>query len=346
MDREKLLTAQIDIGGRDIFVGFNEPKLKFSDKNLEEPDIDAKLSGRFITYFLPAVAVAKQQQIRPRLYVISGLNVALKWNSRSEDENKIMIINNNLKIDFTQKFFERFFPEAFSIIEFVIAQDPLKIPEEKILKVWQLLEKKYPNEMREVKIALARFVNPKLFNDLNDLSTEAKHYIENPDKNLTNSFKYAISHIFAFGDINFEGNYVHNPLGYLSIGGHQEKYFNIVRRLGFQYLKDKAEDFFGRRVILKDNLKLVLEGKHKAPPAYNPSLKKKGGKSEVEEVTYENGRELTFYDSNQKLSEEMKFMYDSFVPKNEYEKFWKEYRERYFDLKKRYVEAYKLNSDF
>jgi len=340
--RGALLESVLDIGGRDIFVAFNEPKFKFSDANLEEPDLDAKLSGRFITYFLPAIYIAKQQKVRPRLFLISGLNMALKWNSYSERERKIMMVNNNLKLDFAEKFFERFFPDAFSIVETVVAQDPLKISEEKLLEAWDILEKEYPGEMREVKVALARFVEPKLFSDSDNLLEKAEAYFRNPNQELKNAFKYAISHLFVFADINFEGNYIHNPIGYLSIGGRQERYFNMVRWLGYKRFAKSAKEFFGREVILRDNLKLVVEDEQKLPPSYNPTFIRRVGAVQTEDVTFEDGRSLDFYDTYEKLRPEMQFMYDHFVPKDEYVTFWNSYRERYLDRKERYAEAYQL----
>lgn len=344
--RKELLDSKIDIGGRDVYIGFNEPKFKFSDQDLNEPDLDAKLNARLITYFLPAVYIAQQQKVRPRLYLISALNLALKWNTYSERERKILMINNNLKLDFIEKFFERFFPEAFSVVEFVVAQDPLKIPEEKLFEAWNVLEEKYPKEIGEVKVALGRFLEPKLFSVPDHLSPEAQDYLQRPNQDLRNAFAYAISHLFVFADLNFEGNYIHNPVGYLSIGGHQERYFNVVRRLGYEHFSKNADTFFGREVILKNNLKLVLEAEAKVPPAYNHSLKSKGGHAESEEVTYENGRPLDYYDQHKKLHYEMQFMYEHFANREAYEGFWNTYKNRYFELKRRYREAYKMSEDF
>jgi hypothetical protein len=41
----------------------------------------------------------------------------------------------------------------------------------------------------------------------------------------------------------------------------------------------------------------------------------------------------------------MDYIYE-FVTKERYQEFWNSYKPRYFDLKKRYREAYKLSEDF
>lgn len=344
--RGDLINNTIDIGGRDILIGFNEPAFKVSCENKEnEIGLDSKLNARFITYFLPAVEVAKMQKKRPRLILISGLNFALKWNAQTETEKKIMTINNNLKFDFLKNFFDKFYPETFSTIDCIIAQDPIKISEDKLLRIWKLLEEKYPEEIYEIKLDLARFKKPKLFNQ-ELLSQEAIEYLNSKDPLLLNSYKYAISHLLALGDINFESNYIHNPVGYLSIGGIQEKTFNVIRNYAHELLKILGDDFFDRKIIIKNNLKLIIENKEKTPPPYNGYYRKNGDRIFLDEVTYENGFDLDFYDEHKKLRYEMQYMYENLISKDDYHKFWNEYKSRYFYLKDKYKEAYNLEIDF
>lgn len=342
--REDLKNDTFDIGGRDIIIGFNEPAFKSSQQD-ELPDLDSKLNARFITYFLPAVEVARAQKHRPRLMLVSGLNVALKWNAHTENEKKIMMINNNLKFDFLKEFFNYFFSESFSIIECIVAQDPIKINEEKLLELWKIIAEKYPDEIHQIKLDLARFKNPKLFNGP-VLSGEAEVYLKEQEQDLYNSYKYAIAHIMVLGDVNFEGNYIHNPVGYLSIGGQQEKSFNIIRRYAAEILKNETVNIFDRSIIHKDNLKLVIENKEKTPPPYNGYYRKNGDRTFLDEVTYENDYSLDFYDEHKKLRYEMEYMYENLVSKAHYVEFWTNYKKRYFDLKNRYKEAYHLEDDF
>lgn len=344
LKREEVLNTKIDIGGRDIIIGFNEPAFKSSSEDGGMP-MDSKLNARFISYFLPAVEVARQQTKRPRLILVSGLNIALKWNSSNETEKKIMTINSNLKFDFLNQFFNRFFPNTFSIIEYIIAQDPIKIDEDKLLKLWYAIEQKYQKEIYEIKFQLARFKRPKLFNR-EVISEEGKKYLDSNDPELLNSFKYAISHLLVLGDINFEANVIHNPIGYLSIGGQQEKTFNIIRSYAYELLQSYGEEFFGRKIITKDNLKLVLENKEHTPPAYNGYFRKNGDRLFLDEVTYENSYNLDFYDNHKKLKFEMEYMYEHLVPKKDYKNFWEQHRTRYFELKSRYKEAYNLEQEF
>jgi len=42
----------------------------------------------------------------------------------------------------------------------------------------------------------------------------------------------------------------------------------------------------------------------------------------------------------------MDYIYKNFVPREQYEKFWNDYKKRYFNLKERYREAYFLEEDF
>ena len=97
---------------------------RFSQHGLSEADLDSKLNARLPSYFY-LITIAKEQHRRPRLYVISGLNMALKWNAQTERQRKIMMIDNNLKLDFLRTFLEKYFYDDFSMVEYVIAQDPI-----------------------------------------------------------------------------------------------------------------------------------------------------------------------------------------------------------------------------
>jgi len=343
LKREDLKTAEIDIGGRDIIIGFNEPAFKVSSEG-SEADLDSKLNARLITYFLPTIEVAKKQK-KPRLILVSGLNIALKWNAKTETEKQIMKINNRLKFDFLKSFFAKFYPEVFSSVECVVAQDPIKISEDKLLEVWRLIEKRHPDEIFEIKLQLAKFRKPKLFNDEN-LSVEATEYLNSNDQNLQNSFKYAISHLMALGDVNFESNFVHNPIGYLSIGGSQEKTFNVVRTYAYELLQSQDEDFFGRKIILKNNLKLIIENPEKTPPPYNGYYRKNGDRLFLDEVTFENNRDLGFYNEHKKLKSEMEYLYQNFVSRDDLAKYWTEYRKTYFGLKEEFQRECGLEEEF
>jgi len=347
INRNLLENSNINIWWRDILIWFNESAFKFSNKTIQYWDLDSKLSARFITYFLPSIVIAKKQKIRPRLYIVSWLNMALKWNAENEKQKKIMMINNNIKFDFIRTFFEKFYPESFSLIEFVVSQDPIKVSEEKLLELWNLIEKNNKDDIYKIKIQLAKFKKPKLFSNINNLSNEALCFLESQNIELINAFKYSISHLFAFWDINFEWNYIHNPIWYLSIWWTHEKTFNKIRKLSFEVLKNYGWLFFWRKIIIKDNLKLVLENDINVPPSYNwyySKATKKGLK--LDEVTYENTRNLDFYDNHKKLKPEMDYMYNNFIPNEEYLIFWNWYKKRYLELKKRYREAYKLEEDF
>lgn len=340
--REALKSSKIDIQDKTIVVGFNEPKFRKSKDNLLEGDIDSKLNARFISYFLPAVEVSRMQKKRTRLIIISGLNFAMQFNAENEKQKAIMAADNYIKIDFLKKFFESFFPNDFSLIETFVSQDILKIPESKLLDLWNLIEKNHPNDIKEVKFQLTKFLYPKLFNakTFNELSEKQKEDFAKAD--ASTAFKYAIGHLFVFGDINFEGNYIHNPIGYVSIGGEHEEIFNKVRDLAGETIQDFAENFFGRKIIVKDNYRIVLQNKFKVPPPYSGMFEK----DELAEVTYENGRSLDFYDTNKKLSDQMVYIYENLISKEEYAKFWNEYKTRYFDLKVRYKEAYGIGEEW
>lgn len=347
LPREELIKYQIDIGGRDIIIGFNEPAFRKSRKKLNQPDLDAKLCARLPTYFLPAVEIARMQAKRPRFWIVSGINMAFKWNAQNDEQRKIMMINNRLKFDFLKNFFELFFKNDFSIIEYAVIQDPLRISEDKLLLLWSLIEKRYKTKINGIKIDLAKFKEPKLFNT-EMISLEAKKFLKSQDKELVNAFKYAVAHIFVFGDANFEGNYILNPKGFLSIGSHQEKVFNQIRDFALEIIKEKGERIFGQKIIFENNLKLVLENKIQNPPAYNCAFRTFGSHNnrglEIDEVTYENNRQLDFYDNHPKLKYEMDYMYTNLIDRKKYEEFWDNYREKYFDLKNRYIEAYEIKN--
>lgn len=345
ISRKKLSRRRLDIGGRDLLVGFNEPAFRFSKKQLAEPDLDAKLNARLPSYFLPLVTVAQGQSRRPRMFVVSGLNMALKWNARTDRQKTIMLINNYLKLDFLRTFFETFFPDDFSVIEYIVAQDPIKITDDKLLALWKILERRYPGQIDELKMTLARYKRPQLFGN-KKLSDEAKTFLNSQDKELLDAFKYAVAHLFVMADINFEGNYVHNPVGYLTVGGPAEKTFNTIRELALRVLHDIAELVFERDVICEDNIRLIVEEKSKVPVPYNGYFQSYGeDKLKLVEVTYENGENLDFYDGYEKLKPDMDYIYQ-FVSKDRYRQFWFDYKDRYMDLKRRYREAYGLAEDF
>ena len=343
--RQKLKSHKWDIGGRDLLVGFGEPSFKLSKKNLPEADLDAKLNARLPSYFLPLATIAQKQNRRPHMFIVSGLNMALKWNAQNDRQRTIMMIDNYLKIDFLRTFFEEFFPESFSVIEYIVAQDPIKITDEKILALWKILERRYPNEVRELKVTLGKYKHPRLFGG-SKLSSAAQAFLDSQDEDLINSFKYAVAHLFVMADINFEGNYVLNPVGYLTVGGPTERTFNTIRDLALRVLQDIAELVFERDVIYKDNIRLIVEHRSPAPVPYDGYFQSYGhDKLELAEVTYENGHDLDFYDQYDKLKPDMEYIYE-FIPREQYEAFWLSYRERYFELKSRYREAYKLAEDF
>jgi hypothetical protein len=343
--RQDLSKQRINIDGRDFLVAFNEPAFRFSQHGLKYGDLDSKLNARLPSYFLPSIAIARKQPTRPRLYVVSGLNMALKWNAQTERQRKIMMIDNNLKLDFIRSFLEKFFYDDFSVIEYIVAQDPIKISDAKLIALWKILERKYPDEIKKLKLTLARYKRPRLFNS-DEPSDEAQAFLHSQNKELVDAFKYAVSHLFVMADINFEGNYVHNPTGYLTMGGPTEKVFNVIRELALQVLEDIGELVFEREVIYKDNLRLIIDSSNHAPVPYNGHFESFGsGKLKLSEVTYENEASLSFYDDYDKLKPDINYIYD-FVPKERYEEFWDSYKSRYFELKKRYREAYRLIEDF
>ena len=345
LKRNILKDQNIDIEKRAIVIAFNEPRFKKSYSKQEIGDIDAKLNARFISYFLPAVELARMQKERPRFLIVSGLNMALKWNAQNEEQRKIMIANNALKMDFLKTFFEKFFTNEFSLIEYVIQQDSLKVSESKFLALWNLLEKKYKDELREIRFQLTKFIYPKQFNvsSYNDMNEAQRRKMKEVD--ISRALKYAINHLFVFVDANFEGNYVHNDAGYVSVGGSQEEYFNIVRDFAFEIVRDYGEFLFEREVICFENKSIILKNKYNTPPPYNGYYVGNNSKSkynELLEVTYENERSLDYYDSIEKLRDQIDYVYENILSQEDYQKFWDNYRIRYFDLKERYREAYKI----
>ena len=347
--REELNTSNIDIEERDIIIWYNEPALRYSNHKLEHPDLDAKLSARLPVYFLPTVQIARTQKIRPRLLLTSGVNMALKRSATSDVQRAIMLADNAIKRDFLWHFFERFFYDDFSLIENIVSQDVLKMPDEKLILLRKIVETKAPKKIQKLKMHLAKFKKPYLFNNIEGLSEEglseeAKLYLTNEDESLQNAFKYALSHLFALGDVNFEWNYVHNPIWYATIGGHQEHIFNEIRTIAYDMIKDFGAIIFDKNIIMKDNLKIVIEWP-KVPPSYNGYWKTTGWgrKIQYDEVTYENKLPITYYNSHPKLTTEIEYLY-TFIKETDYKDFRERYKSRYFDLKERHREAYQLPS--
>ncbi len=118
--------------------------------------------------------------------------MALKRNAENEEQKKIMMANNNLKIDFLKSFFESLFPNDFSLIEYIVPQDILKVPESKFLSLWHLIVKRYPKEIEEIRFQLTKFLYPKQFNTktYKDLTAIQKKELESVDASI--AFKYAI----------------------------------------------------------------------------------------------------------------------------------------------------------
>lgn len=341
IERCLLKETDIDIEWKTILIWFNEPKFKISNKDINIGDTDSKLNARFITYFLPAVEIARKQKVRSRFFIVSWLNMALKRNAENEEQKKIMMANNNLKIDFLKSFFESLFPNDFSLIEYIVPQDILKVPESKFLSLWHLIVKKYPKEIQEIRFQLTKFLYPKQFNTktYKELTTIQKKELESVDASI--AFKYAIWHLFALGDINFEGNYIHNPNWYISIWWEAEVFFNEIRGIAYDVLKDFWSLIFDREVVVFDNYRLVLKNEYKVPPPYNGMFWNEW----LLEVTYENNRDLSFYDKEKKLRGQMEYMYSNIIQKETYQDFRNNYRSRYFDLKEKYREAYNINKN-
>lgn len=339
--REHLHSEKIDIGGRTLVTAFNEPKFR-NPKYIQSHELDSKLNARLATYFLPAVELSRMQKKRSRLMIVSGINMALLWNAKNDEERKIMLANNSIKIDFLKQFFETFFSEDFSLVEFVVSQDPLKVSHDKFLALWNTIEKKYPEELKQVRFQLTKFLHPKKFNVASYADLDEERIKEMNNTDITQAVKYAITHLFVFADINFKGNYIHNPNGYASFGGKNEEFFNIVRELAFTISKEYGELIFDQEIEAFDNIKIVLEHEYKQPPPYNGSYTKE----QLNEVTFENERSLDYYDNIKGLSAEMNYMYEHILPKAAYEQFWNAYRDRYLQLKSRYREAYEISHNW
>ena len=156
LSRSELKTSNIDIEWKDIIIWFNEPKFK--------KGISSKLNARFITYFLPAVELSRLQKKRTRFLIINALNMALRYNIENVEQKKIIIANNAIKIDFLKKIFEKFFVDDFSLIEYVTFKDILEIKDSELLDLWKTVENKYPDEIRETKFQLSKFLYPSYFN--------------------------------------------------------------------------------------------------------------------------------------------------------------------------------------
>lgn len=318
INRDDLAKANIDIGGRDLFIGFSEPAFRVEEASVN----DAPLNARLISYFLPAVQIARMQKTkrRPRLWIISAIQAAVKWNANSDAERLIMTMDNNLKKDFILSAFNKFFPDVFSLIDIRDTVDFLKISGKTLSHLWGLFRQNYPDKIIEIEKHLQRFRQ--------DAATSEQ------------LFQYALVHLFAFGDINFDW-YAHNPRGYCSIGEHNERIFNKVREIGLELLRNNAEQIFDRSVSFFDNMKIVIDSPEKLPPPYNGAHRTLDGKTDLDEVTYENGRSLDYYDDRPRHKTIMEYVY-SLIPRDEYEAFWKVYRPRYDDLKQRHLEAYEI----
>jgi|GEM_PF-1489654 len=339
LSHQDLFTTDIDLGGRDIIIGFNEPAFKMSEEG-KEPDLDSPLNARIISYFLPAVQIARQQKERPRLIVVSGINAALKWNARNDKERKTMVINNTLKMRFIVETLETFFPDIFSVIEQRAMYDFLKISDRKLELIWNVFERKYPERIHDLKKHLLRYKKPKLFSE-EITENDIQKLVTLNEEELKETFKYAIVHLFGLGDVNLSYDFIHNPKGYCSIGEHHEEVFNVIRKIGYEILKDIGEAVFDQEVYCFDNAKIVIKDEGNAPPAYNGSFRGSNGVTRMDEVTFENNKDLEYYDARPRLKPSMDYMY-RVIPKEIYEKYWKEYRGEYLLLKKRYKEAYKI----
>ncbi len=322
--RSKLGQQIVDIGGRDIIIGFNEPAPKLGKGG---NSIYSILNARFPTYFLPAIDIATQQKVRPQFYIVSGINVAMKWSASTEEERLIMLAHNKIKFDFLKSFLDTFYSGPFSNIEYIVSKDPLEISEQKLMQIWEIIERQNPDRAKELKEVFFKFKGDRMFDSESD--------------SLMDSIKYAVSHLFAFGDINFEGNYYLNPKGFASIGERQEEYFNEVRNLAFEGLKANSNKIFDQPIISRDNVQIILEKDKNAPPSYNGATKGNSKRRVLDEVTYENNLELTYYDERPNLKPDMDYLYKH-ISKERYQRFWSDYHARYKILKSKYEETYKI----
>lgn len=330
LSHDDLFTTQIEIREQDILVGFNEPAFRKSDETEETFDLDSPLNARLITYFLPAVQIAQMQQKRPRLIIVTGINAALRYNARNDDERKVMYRNTMLKLRFITETLEKLFPQTFSIIEVRHAYDFLKIPESKLDDLWTLFTKRYPEKMKPLEAELSRFVG------------RGESVVDG--EKLQIAFRYSILHIFVLGDINLDYDFIHPAQGYCSIGEHQESVFNTIRELGYIILKDFGRIIFDREVYSYNNSKVIIDSIGHIPPPYNGVFRTTKTKTMLDEVTYENKLLLSHYDSRPRLKPHMDYLY-KIIPHEVYEKYWHDYKPRYTELKYRFNEAYGIKTD-
>jgi len=323
-----LFTTRIDISGQDLLVGFNEPAFKKSHDDLETADLDSPLNARLITYFLPAVQIAKMQKTRPRLVIVSGINASFRYNAENEIQKKILYRNNSLKMKFIVETLEKFFPNTFSIIETRLAYDFMKVSEDKLDQLWHIFIKRYPERMKPLAESLARF-SMRGDENLTD------------EKKLKEAFHYAVIHLFACGDINLDYDFIHAHEGYCSVGEHQELIFNIVREVGYEILKDIGDIVFDREVRCYKNAKIVIQSEGHVPPSYNGAFRSNHNKTKLDEVTYENKYPLSYYEERPRLKPHMEYLY-KIIPRDVYEKYWNDYQPRYRELKARFNEAYQI----
>lgn len=341
IDRQELKNRAINTNNRDIIIGINEPAMRKADKNDKKNTLSSLLCPRILSYFIPAVQIAQKQTKAPRLLVMSGIHAAWAYNAEDENEKKIQKINNILKIDFISWIIKKVKPNAFSVIENHTASDFLQMSDEALISFWSRIEAQNYQEMQEVRQNLAKFVRPKMFSkDFKD--TEAREaFVRSWDEDMLRAIRYAVIHLFAFGDLNIlPTNAIHNPTGYLSIGGRHEEIFNKVRKYGSEIAKQMDYKLFGLDLLPKNNLRLVIESENNAPVPYNGAWKTRRGKTEYDEVTYENERDFSYYDDRKNLQPDMEYIYAHFCDQKTLEKLWDEYKPRYFDLKNRYQKAY------
>ena len=321
--------TRFDIEGKDLIVGFNEPAFKKSSDKLLVADLDSPLNARLITYFLPAIQIAQMQKRKPRLVLVTGINAALKYNAENEYQKKVMYRNNMLKMKFVEETLNKFFPNTFSIIETRLAYDFMKISEDKLDKLWHVFIKRFPERMKPLTESLKRF-------------SSGGNLVLPDEKKLRDAFRYAVFHLFILADVNLDYDFIHSDKGYCSIGEHQELIFNVVREIGYEILKDIGEIVFEREVHCFKNPKIVIESEGHVPPPYNGAFRSSNDKTQIDEVTYENEKLLSYYDERPRLKPHMDYLY-KIIPREIFEKYWKDYKPRYSELKKRYDEAYNIN---
>ena len=110
-------------------------------------------------------------------------------------------------------------------------------------------------------------------------------------------------------------------------------------------LKEIGSVVFDQPVYTFDNLKVIITDETVSPPPYNGATRKVGNAYELDEVTYENERPLSYYDKRPRLRPSMEYLF-RLVPESSYQAFWNEYKDRYLGLKKRYKEAYNIRASF